>query len=1134
MQNAHFKLCVFLIPNKLKLDQLVQNITLTAQKCNSLIFIDSAVDDYHSLIAGVKPQTDVILLDPAKDGVVQITTALAGRTEIKSVHIVSHGSAGAIKLGNTELSLETLDQYRSQLQQWREVLTADANILLYGCYVAAKERGVVYLERLKSLIGAEIAASTNLTGNSTKGGNWDLEVTTGFALPTLAFESKTMESYASVLATFIDEDFSNANSAEPPTGWTNVVIEGNPETDQWRFDNPGDRTFGEPLEDPIAVYDSDALSDDNQAENAALVSPVFDTSDVSEVYLEFDQDYRGIAAGENASEAFVEVYDGTAWQSVYSTVDDAENTTRLDISEQAAGVENAQVRFRFDGNWSFLWAVDNVSVVDELTPGVTVPTGNVGVSEDNVPDPLDFQFALESRPTAPVTLTFNVDETQLEPIEPITFTSENWNKSQVSEVMAVADDVAEGNDQTSPVSITVTSEDSDYNGLTIADIPVEITDDAIPGFTSYRTVEGTYRDLSQLASANPDLASWIDIGDSYDKITPGGSEGYDIYALKLTNENTNSDQPKPVLYVEGSIHAREYTTAELATRFAEDLIAGYGKNADISWLLDQYEINIVPVVNPDGRKFAEQGYSWRKNTNPNPPEGEEPAPFPTYGVDLNRNFDSKWGEIEGGSSGDPADLTYRGAAPFSEPETQVVRDYATSLFPDQRGEGDFEPAPSDATGVFIDLHSYGNLILYPFGWTDLPSGNKKELETLGRKFGYFSGLDGEAYEVDQAVGLYPTDGTADDWSYEALGVAGYTFELGTEFFQDTEYFEDTIVPEIIPALFYAAKSAYRPYQTPAGPESIEVSADLPQVTAGTSVFLFATADDTRYDDGIETERDTGPEPVQNIAQARYSIDQPSWEEGVEFFSLDAVDGAFNSSQERLQATIDTTDLAPGRHTIFVESQDANGNFGVPTAIFLDVIDLPNANVINGNDGNNTLIGSDDSDAIYARGGNDIAAGGMGDDLIVGGNGEDILRGDRNSNTPDGSEGGNDIIYGGGSNDRIGGKGGNDKLYGEAGDDYIWGDAGDDLLWGGFGNDILAGGGGDDTFVLSVGEGSDTISDFQFEDSFGLAGTLTFGQLSITQDGDNALVYFDDETLAILTGVEATTLDESIFTPVAMV
>ncbi|NJN56885.1 MAG: hypothetical protein HC879_05005, partial [Leptolyngbyaceae cyanobacterium SL_5_9] len=132
-----------------------------------------------------------------------------------------------------------------------------------------------------------------------------------------------------------------------------------------------------------------------------------------------------------------------------------------------AGVENAQVRFRFDGNWSFVWALDNVEITDDLAPGIVTPSGLVGVSESNVPDPLDFQFVLQSRPTSDVTLNFTVDGEQLQPIEPITFTEENWFSPQVSVVEAIADNIPEGEDQRTTVSVTVTSEDPDYNGLVV-------------------------------------------------------------------------------------------------------------------------------------------------------------------------------------------------------------------------------------------------------------------------------------------------------------------------------------------------------------------------------------------------------------------------------------------------------------------------------------------------------------------------------------------------------------------------------------------------------------------------------------------------------------------------------------------
>jgi hypothetical protein len=744
---------------------------------------------------------------------------------------------------------------------------------------------------------------------------------------------------------FLDEDFSDASGSTPPAGWESELLEGNAATDLWRFDNPGQREDTTiTLDAPFAVYDSDAISNDDQLEDVAFVSPKFDASQSENVFLKFDQNYLGIAAGENASVGYVEVYDGTEWKAVATQVDDVVGTTTLDLTDELAGVKDAQVRFRFDGNWSFLWAIDNVEVVDYFAPGVTLPTDLVGTSESNVPDPLDFKFTLQSRPSADVTLNFKVDGAQLNSIQSLTFTPENWNIPQVSTVSAVADGLDEGEDQVSNVEVEVTSADPSYNGLELDDVPVQITDSTIPGFTSYRTVEETYKDLSTLAEANPNLASWVDIGDSYDKVTPGGPAGYDLYSLEITNKATTGKFEKPVLFIQSSIHAREYTTAEVNTRFAEQLLNEYGKDPDITWLLDYTDIRIVPYVNPDGRKFAEQGYSWRKNTNPTPPEGSDPVPFPNYGVDLNRNYDSEWGTVEGGASTDPADLTYQGPAPFSEPESQAMRDYLLKTFPDQKGEGNFDPAPDDASGVYLDVHSFGNLVLYPFGWTDEAAPNKEGLRDLGLKFGYFTErTDGEAYDVQQAIGLYPTTGTTDDWVYQTFGSAAYTLELGTEFFQSSDYFEETIVPEILPTFLYAGKSARRPYQTSDGPDST----DLAVTSADGKYTLTATADATRYADGNGNSPSTVTEGLdlpnlEDIAGARYSFDSPSWIEGTKTYSIEAADGSFDSTVERLTAEIDITGLEPGQRTLFVESFDSEGNYGVPTAVFLDIPEVETA------------------------------------------------------------------------------------------------------------------------------------------------------------------------------------------------
>ncbi|MEQ8380785.1 MAG: CAP domain-containing protein [Coleofasciculus sp. A1-SPW-01] len=185
------------------------------------------------------------------------------------------------------------------------------------------------------------------------------------------------------------------------------------------------------------------------------------------------------------------------------------------------------------------------------------------------------------------------------------------------------------------------------------------------------------------------------------------------------------------------------------------------------------------------------------------------------------------------------------------------------------------------------------------------------------------------------------------------------------------------------------------------------------------------------------------------------------------------------------------------------------------------------------DNQSPLKCSASDDHLQGSADKDIIAGCLGNDIIYGKEGNDILRGDFNHRSSGGMVGGDDIIYGGKGNDRIGGKGGNDFLYGGDDHDRIWGDDGDDLLWGGLGDDTLtgddfSGGQGSDTFVLALGEGTDTIIDFHLgEDFLGLANGLTFEELTITQgSGGNkghALISSGDETLARLKGVDANDL-----------
>lgn len=430
--------------------------------------------------------------------------------------------------------------------------------------------------------------------------------------------------------------------------------------------------------------------------------------------------------------------------------------------------------------------------------------------------------------------------------------------------------------------------------------------DTIPGYPCYKTVEATFSDAQAMVTANPNLAEIIDAGDSWKKENTSG--GYDLFVLKLTNKTLTGDKPK--LFITSAIHAREYTTSPLALAFAHRLVDTYQTDADSRWILDHHEVHLMLHANPDGRKQAEGGASWRKNHN------TDYCAHQTPGADLNRNFDFHWGGS--GASTYTCDQTYRGSHAASEPETQAVQNYMKAIFEDHNGGTPGGLVSDDASGLYIDIHSYSELVLWPWGDTSNPAPNGTQLQTLGRKFAYFNG-----YTPQQAVGLYPTTGTTDDYAYGELGIAGYCFELGTAFFQSCSTYENQILPGNLPALIYAAKVARAPYKIPAGPDIITLA-------LGANGTLTATAVDTRYSNA------NGTESSQAIAAAEYTVDTPPWAPGAVTHALNAADGSFNATSEGITGTVNTSGLPPGEHMVFVRAKDAANNWGAVSALFLTV------------------------------------------------------------------------------------------------------------------------------------------------------------------------------------------------------
>ncbi len=200
-------------------DQLSQSF---GQPANQLVFIDTSLDAYRRLAASASAGTEVILLDGQHDGITQITAALADRQNIAAIHLISHGSAGALQLGSRTFS--DVGQSQSQLQSWQQALTADADILLYGCDVASTSAGLRFIDQISQLTGADVAASTNLTGNAAQGGDWILETATGTIDHDLALSQSLQASYDGVFAGFTYNNFSNStgittngNASKPGT-----------------------------------------------------------------------------------------------------------------------------------------------------------------------------------------------------------------------------------------------------------------------------------------------------------------------------------------------------------------------------------------------------------------------------------------------------------------------------------------------------------------------------------------------------------------------------------------------------------------------------------------------------------------------------------------------------------------------------------------------------------------------------------------------------------------------------------------------------------------------------------------------------------------------------------------------------
>jgi carboxypeptidase T len=277
-----------------------------------------------------------------------------------------------------------------------------------------------------------------------------------------------------------------------------------------------------------------------------------------------------------------------------------------------------------------------------------------------------------------------------------------------------------------------------------------------PGF-NFGTMGGYLKyaeillELDSMQQLYPNLISAAQtIGYSY--------EGRPILAFRIS-DNPNIDENEPEVLYTALHHAREPNSLMQMMYYMHYILSSYGTDPEVTCLLDSRELYFVPVLNPDGYIFNETtnpngGGMWRKNRRDNL-DG-------TFGVDLNRNYAANWGFDNTGSSPNTGSDTYRGTSGFSEPETQAMRDYCNSR--------EFR--------LTLNYHTFGNLLIYPFGYIPnllTPDSNTytayAKLLTAENNYKYGTGVE--------TVG-YVTNGDSDDWMYSEQTTKNKIFSMTPE------------------------------------------------------------------------------------------------------------------------------------------------------------------------------------------------------------------------------------------------------------------------------------------------------------------------------------------------------------------
>ncbi|XP_049997491.1 carboxypeptidase A4 isoform X2 [Alexandromys fortis] len=254
-----------------------------------------------------------------------------------------------------------------------------------------------------------------------------------------------------------------------------------------------------------------------------------------------------------------------------------------------------------------------------------------------------------------------------------------------------------------------------------------------------------YHEMDSIATDFPDLASRVKIGETFEKRP--------MYVLKFS---TGGGKKRPAIWLNAGIHSREWISQATAIWTARKIVTDYQKDPALTSILEKVDIFVLPVANPDGYVYTQtHNRLWRKTRSRNP--GSR-----CIGADPNRNWNASFaGE---GASHNPCSEVYHGSHPNSEVEVKSVVDFIQK-------HGDFK--------CFIDLHSYSQLLIYPYGYTVKKAPDAEELDDVARSAAEaLASHSGTKYQVGPTcTTVYPASGSSIDWAYDNGIKYAFTFEL---------------------------------------------------------------------------------------------------------------------------------------------------------------------------------------------------------------------------------------------------------------------------------------------------------------------------------------------------------------------